>query len=269
VVDLTMSVNQPHGYRLANTVSLTGLSRRIIRDGASLWRDEAVRAIATVLVELLDSPDDRDRVFQLISHGQVAQSDLVVSVARHLPLVAQAAEFIDVLHAVLYRPSAIPIPPGLDLRFRVQFYDDSADPEGVWTYVLVGTNIARLEEAWQGLPEVESFPVPIAEHSQDPSEADPHWTERPAIWDRVLEPYRRSSPISWSTLEPQCLFDVEESQRYPDRDADFIAEGKITARLVIDKVISLLREGAPDDLYEQLTRSPNLDQTAIHEEPSQ
>ena len=264
-----MSVNQPHGYRLLSAVSLTGLSRRIIHDGALLLRDEGVRAIATVLVELLDAPDDRDRVFKRISHGQVAQSDLVVSAARRLPLVAEAAEFIDVLQAVLYRPSAIPIPPGLDLRFRLEFYDDGGDPEGVWTYVLCGTNIARLEEAWEGLPEVESFPVPIAAHPEGSLEADPQWTERATIWDRVLEPYRRYSPISWSTSEPQFLFDVEESQRHPYRDADLVAEGKITARLVIDKVRSLLREETPDNLYEQLTCSPNLGQTAIHEEPSQ
>jgi hypothetical protein len=73
--------------------------------------------------------------------------------------------------------------------------------------------------------------------------------------------------MSWSAPEPEPLFDVEESLRDRQHEADFIAEGKVTASLVVGEVRRLLGEGAGDDLDEQLTHS-KIARTPVHERTS-
>lgn len=247
-----MTYSQPKGYRLSSALSLTSVARALERFGWPLWHTEVVRAVSSVAVELL-AATDREAVYQNLSHHQITERDLVISEARGHGLLMRAAEFIDVGHALMHRASALPLPPRLDLRCRAQFMDDRGDPERQWTYVLFGTEHEQLEEVFLHLRGIESFPL------SDPNDApadpadDPEWVSRAAIWDRVLAPYNRSSPLSLSAPEPQIAFDIAESLLHVTRDEEYMAEGKTTVTAVVAEVARQLGKDAPADLHEQLT----------------
>lgn len=246
-----MSTSHPSGYRFPSSISLTALVRRIITDGRAIRRDEAVQAVASVIVELLASPQDRDSVYRRLSHDQLSAGDLRVSAGIQPTLVCFAAEFIDVAHALLHRASTIPIPSHLDLRFSLSFYDDAADPD--WTYALLATDSDPLEQAWAGVDKVEPFSLASTIEAGRSNESDEHWVQGQAVWNRVLEPYRHSAPLAWTAPEPELLFEVMDSLRSPADAAALAAAGGITADLVVDAVRQKLGRDAPDDLARQLT----------------
>lgn len=246
-----MTYSQPTGYRLSTGTSLTSVSRALERFGWPLWQDEIVRAVASITVELLASRDDRESVYQRLSHHQITESDLVVSEANHLGLLFRAAEFLDVGHGLMHRSSALPLPPRLDLRCRAQFMDDPLDADRRWTYVLFGTEHERLERVFMQLRGIEAYPLSA---STDPVvDAEPDASSRAEVWDRVLAPYVRFSPISISAPELQVSFDLAESTQHPDRDAELAAEGKTTVTAAVAQVGHLLGADAPADLHRQLT----------------
>lgn len=232
-----MTYSQPRGYRLSTGTSLTSVSRALERFGWPLWQVEIRRAVATVCIELL-ADDDRDTVFRKLSHGQVGDDDLVVSAANRRGLLHRAAEFLDVGHGIMHRPSALPLPPRLDLRCRAQFMDDRDDPERRYTYVLFGTEHERLEEVFLQLRGIEAYPLASSDDPGDPGDETgrDERAERAVVWDRVLAPYARFSPLSISAPEPQVTFDVAESLHWPDREAEFAAQGKTTVTQVVAEV---------------------------------
>lgn len=243
-----MSVSQPTGYRIASNISLTALSRALIRDGRDLRRDESVLAVAIVAAELIVTPQDPDAVLRRLSHGQLSSADLTLSAGGGLSVISRAAEFIDVAHALMHRSGAVPMPARLDLRFSLQFFDDREDPSHAWTYVLVGTNSDRLEQAWLSAPGVEPYPVTTDDQPPLFPESDPGWAERGVVWDRVLAPFAHSAPIAWSASEPELFFDVTESLANPERDGVSAADGKLTVPLVVEQVRQLLDDPAYADL---------------------
>ncbi|RKT79756.1 hypothetical protein DFJ68_3234 [Terracoccus luteus] len=233
-----MTYSQPRGYRLSTDTSLTSVSRALERFGWPLWQVEIRRAVAAVCVELL-ADDDRDTVFRKLSHGQVGDEDLVVSAANRRGLLHRAAEFLDVGHGIMHRPSALPLPPRLDLRCRAQFMDDRDDPVRRYTYVLFGTEHERLEEVFLQLRGIEAYPLASGDDPVDDDDAagaGAELAERAAVWDRVLAPYARFSPLSISAPEPQVTFDVAESLHWPDREDEFAAQGKTTVTQVVAEV---------------------------------
>jgi hypothetical protein len=230
-----VSVSQPVGYRIPSQVGLTTLSRVLTKHGKVIRRDEATRVVAAVVADFYTTGDP-DEVIGRLSHGQLSAADLVVSAATGSDLIRQAAEFIDLLHAQMHHLSALPMPAHLDLRFCLQFYDDRDDPNGRWTYVLLGTNCDVLEQAWQRVNGVEQFAVTT---SDDPGKArgtDPEWAQRAATWERVTRPFRSSSPITWSAPEPELLFAVTESLREPAEDVTRADAGELTVTMIIDEV---------------------------------
>lgn len=248
-----MTYSQPKGYRLPSEIRLTAISRALERFGWPIWQTETVRAVASVAIELLAAPDQREPVYQTLSHGQITESDLVISEAREHGLLMRAAEFLDVGHGLMHRASALPLPPRLDLRCRAQFMDDRGDPDRQWTYVLFGTEHEPLEEVFLQLRGIQAFPLndpndPPADPAQHPD-----WQMRRAVWDRVLAPYARFSPLSISAPEPQIAFDIAESLLHVDRDDEYSAEGKTTVTAVVTEVARQLGNDAPADLHKQLT----------------
>lgn len=246
-----MTYSQPMGYRMSSNVPLTSVSRALERFGWPLWRDEILQAVSSVAVELLASPDDRNDVYQRLSHGQVTESDLVMSVANDRGLLLRAAEFLDVGHAVMHRQSALPLPPQLDLRCRAQFMDDPSDERREWIYVLFGTERANLERVFLQLKGLEAYPLDLSEGTG--SDTDPDREMRQAIWNRVLARYSRFSPLAISAPELQVTFDMAESLKYVDRDVEYAAEGKTTVTAAVAEVERHLGQDAPPDLFEQLT----------------
>lgn len=101
-----MSYSQPTGYRMPASVSLPSVSRALERFGWPVWRVETVRALAAVAIDLLNSSDDRDTVYKRLSHGQISEVDLVISTTTERGLLHRAAEFLDVAHGIMHRPSA-------------------------------------------------------------------------------------------------------------------------------------------------------------------
>ncbi len=178
----------------------------------------------------------------------------MVSSKRGSGLLRQAAEFVDQLHAVTHRPSAIPIPPQLDLRFTIQFFDDRHDPDRTWTYVLVGTEQGRLEDSWREVRGVQPYPVANAADPPADIDFDPEWSERCAVWERVLRPYRFETPLCWQASDPQLLFDIVESLSHPEREAELTEEGRPTATLVIEETRRLLGNAAMPELEALVTR---------------
>lgn len=247
-----MTYSQPKGYRLSSAVSLTSVARALERFGWPLWRGETVRAVASVAIELLGS-DDRESIYQSLSHNQVGETDLVISEARGHGLLMRAAEFVDVSHALMHRTSALPLPPRLDLRCRAQFMDDRGDPAREWTYILFGTEQELLEDVFMQIRGIEAFPVNVLDDPPADPDHDSEWEMRAVVWQRVLAPYTRSSPLSLSAPEPQLAFDIAESLLHVTRDEEYMAEGKTTVTAVIAEVARQLGDDAPADLREQLT----------------
>lgn len=246
-----MTYSQPKGYRLSTTVSLTSVSRALERFGWPIWRAEVIRAVASVAVELLATPNDRGQVYAKLSHNQITESDLVLSEMNDRGLIYRAAEFLDIGHGLMHRPSALPLPPRLDLRCRAQFVDDRDDPDRLWTYVLFGTEHERLEEVFLQLHGIASYPLEASNEAADGT-ADEDWDTRNAVWDRVLAPYSRSSPLSISAPEPQIAFDIAESLTF-DRDEEYAAQGKTTVTAIVAEVANTLGPDAPSDLRDLLT----------------
>ena len=249
-----MSYSQPTGYRMPASVSLPSVSRALERFGWPVWRVETVRALAAVAIDLLNSPDDRDTVYKRLSHGQISEADLIISTTTERGLLHRAAEFLDVAHGIMHRPSVIPMPSKLDMRSRAQFMDDPGDPARTWNYVLFGTEHDRLEQVFMQLRGIETYPVAAADDPPADSESDPGWAERCVVWQRVLAPYSRSSPLSISAPEPQITFDIAESLQFGDRDAEFAAAGKVTATAAIEEIRRQLGDNSPTDLTNQLTQ---------------
>ena len=152
--------------------------------------------MAAISVDLLASPDDRESVYRKWSHGQITESDLTLSHTNQRGLLYRAAEFLDVGHSLMHRICALPLPIKIDLRCRAQFMDDRYDPERQWTYVLFGTEHVRLEDAFVKLRGIEEYPLTLPGDIMIDHEPDPGWSERAVMWDRVLEPYGRSSPLA-------------------------------------------------------------------------
>lgn len=247
-----MTYSQPKGFRLSTDVSLTSVSRALERFGWPLWRQEVIRAVASVAVELLATPQDRGPIYSKLSHNQIRESDLVLSEVNERGLIYRAAEFLDVGHAMMHRPSALPLPPRLDLRCRAQFMDDRDDDDRRWTYVLFGTEQERLEEVFLQLRGITPYPL---EDWSNPAEveSDEDADARKAIWDRVLAPYGRSSPLSLSAPEPQITLDIAESLKFHGRDVEYAAQGKTTVSAVVDEVADTLGPDAPSNLRDLLT----------------
>lgn len=251
-----MTFSQPMGYRLPSHVSLTSLSRALDRFGWPVWRVEVVRAVASVVVEMLAPAADAEEVCRRLSNGQVGANDLVISRTQNSGLLLRCADFLDVAHGLLHRPSALPVPPTLDLRCRAQFMDDTGDPDRAWTYVLFGTEHDRLEQVFLHLRGCEAYPLAIVDDPPPPGDMDQEWQERVAVWQRVLAPYGRSTPLQVSAPEPQVMFDLFESLQSPGLDAELAAAGKVTVSAVIDELERRLGDNVPDDLYELLTARP-------------
>lgn len=122
---------------------------------------------------------------------------------------------------------------------------------------MFGTEHARLERVFLQIRGMESYPLSIADNPPIDPDADPGWAERCVIWQRVLAPYSRSSPLSISAPEPQIMFDIAESLQHPQRDGQYAAEGKVTVTAVLDELTRLLGDSAPADLREQLATPIN------------
>lgn len=247
-----MTFSQPMGFRLPSTLSLTSVSRALERFGWPVWREEVVRALAMVASEVIGDAQDREEVFRRLSNGQVGDADLVVSASQDLGPLYRAAEFLDVGHGLMNRPSAVPLPARLDLRCRAQFMDDPGDPGRAWTFVLFGTEHDRLEQVFLQLRGAERYPVAVADETPSGYETDEGWQDRVAVWRRVLAPYRRSTPLQISTPDPQILFDLIESSRLGDQDAELTAQGKVTLSRAVAEVAARLGSDAPPDLRRRL-----------------
>lgn len=262
-----MTYSEPKGYRLPSEVKITAIARALERFGWPIWQVETVRAVASVALELLGSADERESVYQRLSHGQITEADLVISEAQGHGLVMRAAEFLSVGHALMRRASGVPLPPHLDLRARAQFMDDQGDPYRKWTYVLFGTERKPLEDMFVRLHGMEAFPRDTPDElgdSDDPPAGgvdDLEREMRSAVWDRVLAPYARFSPLSISAPEPQVAFDIAESLRQSDRDTEFHVQGKTTVTAVVAEVTRQLGDTAPADLRERLIAPIKRDST--------
>lgn len=248
-----MTYSQPKGYRLPSDIKITAIARALERLGWPIWQAETVRIVASVAIELLAARDERESVYQRLSHGQLTEADLVISEAQGHGLLMRAAEFLSVGHVLMRRPSALPLPPRLDLRARAQFMDDQGDPYRKWTYVLFGTEREPLEEVFVQLHGMEAFPLDNADDPSAGPAGDLEWEMRNAVWQRVLAPYVRFSPLSISAPDPQTAFDIAESLQQSDRDTEYHAQGKTTVTAVLAEVARQLGDEAPADLREQLT----------------
>ncbi|MGO1383671.1 MAG: hypothetical protein ACTHWA_12400 [Arachnia sp.] len=247
-----MTYSQPRGFRLPANTSLTSISRALERFGWPLWRVEVVRAVANISVDLLASPEDRDAVYHKWSHGQISESDMVLSHTNQRGLLYRAAEFLDVGHNLMHKMTALPLPIKIDLRCRAQFMDDRYDPERRWTYVLFGTEHVRLEDAFANLRGMEDYPLAFSSDIMVGHEPDACWSERAVTWDRVLEPYNRSSPLAISAPEPQISLDIAESLYFGNRDEEYTLEGKTTVTSVVAEVARMLGTEDVEDLKERL-----------------
>lgn len=252
-----MTFSQPLGYRLPSHISLTSLNRALERFGWPVWRVEVVRAVAAVVVEMMAPSANIEEVCRRLSNGQVGAGDLVISRTQNSGVLLRSAEFLDVAHGLLHRPSAVPLPPKLDLRCRAQFMDDTGDPDRAWTYVLFGTEHDRLEQMFLHLRGCESYPLATIDDPPTTDIEDQGWEERVAVWQRVLAPFSRSTPLQVSAPEPQVMFELFESLQHPDSDAELAAAGKVTLSAVIDEIVRRLAGNAPDDLRELLTAPTN------------
>lgn len=252
-----MTYSQPRGYRLSSDIRITAIARALERLGWPIWQVETVRAVASVAVDLLAAPDERGSVYQTLSHGQITEADLVISEAGGHGLLMRAAEFLGVGHALMHRGSGLALPPRLDLRCRAQFMDDQGDPYRKWTYVLFGTEREPLEEVFLQLRGMEAFPLDDPNDPPTDSADYAEWEMRCAVWNRVLAPYARFTPLSISAPEPRVAFDIAESLRQSDRDPEYHAQGKTTVTAVVAEVARQLGDEAPADLRAQLTAPIN------------
>lgn len=235
-----MSVSNPTGYRMPSSIGLTTLSRRVVAAGRAIRRDEAARVVATVAAMVVESGGS-DEVFRKLSHGRIGDADVVVSKEeRYENLVARSAEFVDLLHAAMHASFSVPPEPWLDLRFELQFFDDADDPDGPWTYVLLGTENKALENAWAGVEAVETYPIPAPDAQFRQAEPDETFAAREATWARVTAPFVRSSPVSWRAPDPELLFDIVDSLGHLDGDAARAEAGEITVTLVARELAPLL-----------------------------
>ena len=258
-----MSFNQPSGYRFPTSFGLTPLSRQLVSYGRPIRRDGAVEAVARVLTLIISSPQEWTRVFPRLSFGQVTIDDLQVSAGRRDGLVCYSAEYVDAVNAHLHRTSAVPVPPWLDLRFELQFFDDPRDVEQRWTYALLGTESHSLEAAWAAVDGVEAYPAAtVADAPADPTR-DPGWADRRLVWDRVTAPFRRSSPLAWRAPDPSLVFDVAESMANPGRDDELAASGSVTQSLVMEALGEMLGKSAPADLLDLVTRAVDPHQSLL------
>lgn len=241
-----MTYSQPRGYRIPSIASLPALSRKLELLGWPTWRAEVVTTVASLCHEIILT-EDAAGVFARHSRDQVGLEDLPLTAGEEGNLVLQVAEFIDVAHGLMAMPSARPLSPAVDLRCRAQFMDDPADLGGPWIYVLFGTQRASLERAFLDMDGVDAYPV---EPLGDDDAAD---LERAEVWDRVLVPYARFTPLSVSAPEPQVLFDIAESWgQGPEADEALAAQGKVTISGVVDAYLRLGGAGR-DQVYDRLT----------------
>lgn len=232
-----MSWSQPQGFRFPSTVGLPMMSRALEKYAWPTWRSEAVRALAMVADELLAADGDGDAVLHRLSYGQVGEADLVLSRAQGGGVLLRAAEFLDVAHAVMHRPSAVPLPASLDLRCTCQFMDDPGDPESAWVYVLLGAERTSMEMMFGSLRDVRPYPVPTGVELTSEEE------ERAAVWRRVLARYTGFSPPSIVAPEPHLAFDLMESLGSEEFGA-LEVQGKLTVSEVVEAVA--LRRGEAD-----------------------
>lgn len=258
-----MSFNQPSGFRFPASFGLTSLSRQLVSYGKPIRRDAAVDAVARVLTRIISSPQDWTEVFPRLSFGQVTIEHLQVSAGRRDGLLCYSAEYVDAVNAHLHRTSAVPVPPWLDLRFELQFFDDPADGDRRWTYALLGTESHSLEAAWAAVDGVEAYPAAtVADPPADPT-LDPRWADRRLVWDRLTAPFRRSSPLAWRAPDPSVLFDLAESMADPSRDDELAASGSVTQSLVVEALGEMLGESAPADLLDLVTRAVDPHQSLL------
>jgi len=242
---------------MPSSIGLTTLSRRIVAGGRALRRDESVRVIAAVTADVIASGDS-DAVFRNLSHGQIGADQLVVSRRRAPSLIAHTAEFVDLLHSSMHHAFAVPPAAWLDLRFKLDFYDDPDDPDSPWTYVLLGTESMVLRQRWQEVDGVEPYPLPDPDQPTD--EAVDDVAERAAVWTRVLAPFTHSAPVTWLAPDPELLFDVVDSLRDPTGDEHRAADGLVTVSLIADALVQ--HHGiAADDVLEIMTTQPNATPT--------
>lgn len=227
------------GFRLPGTVSLPLMSLVLEEDAWPTWRAEAVHALALVADELLAGGEDRDAVIRRLSHGQLGEVDLAVSRAQGAGLLMRAAEFLDVAHAFMHRPAAVPLQPALDLRCVAQFMDDPADEEHQYLYVLLQTESRAMEQMFASLRDAEPYPVPTTDELADGGAA-----ERAEVWQRVLARYNGFSPPSIIAPELGLAFDLLESIAADDTDEALAGQGKVTASEVIAEVAA--RRGGAD-----------------------
>ena len=142
------------------------------------------------------------------------------------------------------------VDPWLDLRFEVRFYDDPAEPDGRWTYVLVSTNSTAFELGWRRIPGLLRYPLP--ETDDDPGRAADDWVERFGIWERILAAYPPSAALAWRAPDPQLCAELVESMDDPALDSKRSAEGKLTVTDVLTEVHRLLGPSAPRGLDAEL-----------------
>jgi hypothetical protein len=250
-----MSFSQPSGYRFPASFGLTSLSRQLVSYGKPIRRDAAVEAVARVLSRIISTPQDWTQVFPRLSFGQVTIESLKVSAGRHDGLLCYCAEYVDAVNAHLHGTSAVPVAPWLDLRFELQFFDDPADRDKRWTYALLGTESHALEAAWAAVDGVEAYPAASVADPPTEPQLDPGWADRRLVWDRLIFPFRRSSPLSWRAPDPSLLFDLAESMADPDRDDELAASGSVTQSLVMEALGEMLAESVPDNLLDMVTRT--------------
>ncbi|MGB7423982.1 MAG: hypothetical protein WA903_03650, partial [Ornithinimicrobium sp.] len=173
------------------------------------------------------------------------EADLIVSNTFDRGLLHRAAEFLDLAHGMLHAPSTIPLPPKYDLRCTAQFMDDPDDSTHAWTYVLFGTEHRLLEERFEDMDGIESYPVEMEDDPLAAEGTDPQREERLETWNRVLRPYSRSSPLEISAPEPQVMFDIIESIESRSDGALAFAE-KITVAATVNDINRRL--GGEEDL---------------------
>lgn len=234
-----MTWSQALGFRLPGTVSLPLMSLVLEEDAWPTWRTEAVRALALVADELLAGSADRDAVIRRLSHGQLGEADLAVSRAQGAGLLMRAAEFLDVAHAFMHRPAAVPIQSTLDLRCVAQFMDDPTDVEHEFLYVLLQTESTAMEQMFSSLRDAEPYPVPMPGEPLDDEGA-----ARAEVWRRVLGRYNGFSPLSIIAPELGLAFDLVESIAAGGTDDALAGQGKVTVSEVIAELAA--RRGGVD-----------------------
>ncbi|MCP3427089.1 hypothetical protein NBM05_13975 [Rothia sp. AR01] len=244
-----MTYSQPKGFRVPTGARLPAWVPGQMPGAWRAWRQEGVRAVATVLAEVLRTGESRDEVFRRLSYGQVGEEDLLFSRAHSACMITRASEFVDVAHAEMRKPTAVPVHPAIDLRCRAQFVGDPDDPELTWTYVLLGTERPALEQHFMGIEGMEPYPIPEEDAPEDEEAA-----ERAALWRRALAPYRHIAPLSLSAPDPSLLFDASESILARIQDDELASRGKITSSEIVAEAARRLPDRSWDEVDARLRK---------------